>query len=152
MATTSTNRIDHMALKVNQAFIIGLLALGFVLDQPWLVAFVWLVMSVGTIWPKAGLFKRIYTDFLRPAGLLRPQPKVDEPQPHLFAQGLGALVLTGALLAFLAGADVLAWLLVAVVVVLAAINLFAGFCLGCFVYYQLARRGIRIDLRVWHAS
>jgi hypothetical protein len=29
-----------------------------------------------------------------------------------------------------------------VVVVLAALNLFLGFCAGCFVYYQLNRLGV----------
>jgi hypothetical protein len=35
------------------------------------------------------------------------------------------------------------------VVVLAAINLVAGFCLGCFFYYQLARRGVNLNLPMW---
>jgi hypothetical protein len=35
------------------------------------------------------------------------------------------------------------------VVSLAAVNLFLGFCAGCFMYYQLARRGLRPNLPTW---
>lgn len=143
--------VDYMALKVNQALIIGLLTVAFVLDQPWLVAFVGMVMLVGTIWPEAGLFKLLYAKLLRPAGLLKPDPRPDKPHPHLFAQGVGALFLVAAALAFAANGVVVGWLLVAIVVVLAAINLFAGFCMGCFFYYQLVRRGVTPNLPLWRA-
>jgi hypothetical protein len=36
--------------------------------------------------------------------------------------------------------------------VLAAINLFAGFCMGCFIYYQLARRGVDFNLATWRGA
>ena len=151
MPTPTSGRVDYTALKVNQSFIIGLLLLAFLLYQPWLVAFVGLVMLVGTVWPQAGLFKRIYSDLLKPAGLLKPDPRPDTPAPHLFAQGVGAIVLGIAVLAFAAGGVVAGWLLTALVIVLAAVNLFAGFCAGCFIYFQLARRGIQLDLPLWRA-
>ena len=50
------------------------------------------------------------------------------------------------------GAAVAGWVLAWVVVVLAGANLFLGFCLGCFLYYQLARRGFRLDLPVWKSA
>lgn len=152
MPPSSSSRVDYTALKVNQSFIIGLLLLAFLLDAVWLVAFVGLVMLVGTIWPQAGLFKRIYSDLLKPAGLLKPDPRPDIPAPHLFAQGVGAIVLGLAVLAFATGGVVLGWLLTALVIVLAAINLFAGFCAGCFIYYQLARRGIELNLPLWRVA
>lgn len=151
MSSPSTGRVDHTALKVNQSFIIGLLVLAWLFIQPWLVAFVGLVMLVGTVWPQASLFKRIYSDFLKPAGLLKPDPRPDTLAPHLFAQGVGALVLALAVLAFAAGGAVVGWLLTALVIVLAAINLFAGFCAGCFIYFQLERRGINLNLPLWRA-
>ncbi|RME80354.1 MAG: DUF4395 domain-containing protein [Caldilineae bacterium] len=141
--------VDHTALKFNQAAIITLNILAFLLDRPWLVTFVALVMLVGTLHPPASLFKQIYARILKPAGLLKPDPQHDEPQPHLFAQGLGAIFLILATVAFLAGVPLLGWILTAVVVLLAAVNLFLGFCLGCFIFYQLARRGIRLQLPQW---
>ncbi len=145
-------RVDHTALKVNQTAIIALLLLAFLLDQPWIVLFVAAVMLIGTVWPTAGLFKLLYTKFLKPSGLLKPNVQVDEPQPHLFAQGVGAIVLLVAVAAFVAGLSVLGWALSLIVVALAGVNLFAGFCLGCFFYYQLARRGYRPQLARWQPA
>ncbi len=145
-------KIDYTALKVNQASIISLLLLAFLLNQPWLVTLVALVMVVGTWWPGAGLFKLFYARLLKPAGLLQPEWVADEAQPHLFAQGVGAIFLLLSTLALLSGNALLGWLLAGIVIVLAAVNLFLGFCLGCFIYYQLARRGIRVTLPGWQAG
>jgi uncharacterized membrane protein YhaH (DUF805 family) len=132
-------KVDRTALRVNQAFIILFLALAFVLDQPWLVAFVCVVMALGTAIPQAALFQRIYRDILRPANLLRPDVHAEDPAPHRFAQGMGAAVLLAAALALFFGAPAFGWGLAFVVIALAAVNLFFGFCAGCFVYFQLAR-------------
>ncbi len=145
----SAQRIDHAALRVNQAAIIGFLVSAYLMNWSWLVAFVAVVMAVGTIWPKAGLFKYVYARVLRPLGVVKPDLKIDKPQPHLFAQGLGAIVVTAATIALVVGLPILGWALVAVVVALAAVNLFFHFCLGCFVYYQLQRRGVDVSLSQW---
>ena len=134
--------VDHSALKVNQAFIITLLVAAFVLDAEWLVVFVTAVMLIGTAFPALSLFKRVYLHVLRPAGLVKPNVIADNPEPHRFAQGFGGVVLLGAIGALYGGAATLGWALVALVVVLAALNLFLGFCAGCFVYYQLHRLGV----------
>jgi hypothetical protein len=148
----TTTQIDHTALKVNQASIIVLLVLAFLFDQAWLVALVSAVMLIGTLWPKAGLFKLLYAHVLRPVGMLRPDMMEDDPQPHLFAQGLGGVVLAASVLALGLGATMLGWLLAGIVVVLAAVNLLLHFCLGCFIYFQLARRGIRLSLPAWRTT
>ena len=134
--------VDHAALKVNQTFIIGLLILAFVLDAVWLAAFVGLVMLLGTAVPALALFQRIYRHLLRPLGLVRPHVIADNPEPHRFAQGFGGVVVALAVVALLAGQAAVGWTLAWVVVGLAALNLFLGFCAGCFVYYQLNRLGV----------
>lgn len=141
--------VDRMALKFNQASIIILLLLAFLLDWLWLVVFVMLVMAVGTIWPQAGLFKLIYERVVRPQGWLRAQIQPDNPDAHLFAQGVGALFLAVSSLALWLGNPLLGWLLAWVVILLAAVNVIFNFCLGCFIYYQLARRGVTIALPSW---
>lgn len=138
----SERKVDHSALKVNQTFIISLLLLAFVLDSVWLVVFVAAVMLVGTAVPALSLFKRVYQHVLRPAGVVKPNVIVDNPEPHRFAQGFGGIVLLGAIAALLAGAVAVGWALVGLVVLLAALNLFLGFCAGCFVYYQLHKLGV----------
>jgi hypothetical protein len=135
-------KVDQSALKVNQAFIIGLLLLAYLLNTVWLVAFVALVMLLGTAVPPLSLFKAIYQHLLKPAGLVKPQIISDNPETHRFAQGFGGVVVTLATLALFLGQALVGWVLAGLVVVLAALNLFLGFCAGCFVYYQLNRLGV----------
>ena len=140
---SEVRRVDHSALRTNQATIITLLVLAFVLDTPLLVAFVAAVMLIGTAFPEAGLFKAVYARVLRPAGLARPDVRIDNPEPHRFAQGVGGAVLAVAILSFAGGIAALGWALSWMVVALAALNLFAGICVGCLMYYQLHRLGVK---------
>jgi len=130
--------VDHSALRVNQAFIIGLLLAAFVANAPWLAALVLLVMAYGTARRQPG-FKVVYSAFLKPRGWVKPDVVTDNAEPHVFAQGFGAVVLLAATLALWSGAAVLGWALVWLVIALAALNLFIGFCAGCAVYYWLNR-------------
>ena len=132
-------RVDRTALRVNQACIVVLLTVAFVLAQPWLVLFVGLVMAIGTAEPRAALFQRLYFNGLRPAGWLRPDIVEESPLPHRFAQGMGGFVLLLATGALYGGASVAGWLLAIVVIALAAVNLLFGFCAGCFIFFQLQR-------------
>lgn len=142
MSTPKERKVDHSALRVNQAFIIGLSLLAFIVDNAWLAAFVGLVMLLGTAVPSLSLFKRIYQHALRPAGLIKPDMIVDNPEPHRFAQGFGGTVVALAVVALASGFSLLGWGLVWLVIALAALNLFLGFCAGCFVYYQLGKLGL----------
>jgi len=135
-------RVDHSALRTNQAFIITLTILAFVLGWWPLVAFVSAVMLVGTAVPSAGLFKAVYFTVLKPNGIVKPDVKIDNPEPHLFAQLVGGVVLLLATLALLLGIGWLGWGLAWFVVALAALNLFAGICVGCLMYYQFNRLGV----------
>jgi hypothetical protein len=135
-------KVDHSALRVNQSFIIGLSLLAFVLDNVWLVALVAVVMLLGTAVPTLALFKRVYLNLLKPAGLVKPDIIPDNPEPHQFAQGFGSIVLIIAVLVLFTGQTMVGWPLVGLVVLLAALNLFLGFCAGCFLYYQLHRLGV----------
>ena len=142
MSQNVSRKVDQSALRVNQAFIIGLLVTAFVVDSVWLVAFVGVVMLLGTAVPSLSLFNRIYQNLLKPTGLVKPDVVIDNPEPHRFAQGFGGVVVMAAVAALFAGLTVVGWILSAVVVTLAALNLFLGFCAGCFLYYQLNRLGI----------
>lgn len=143
MAQDTVRQVDHSALRTNQAFIIALLLVGFITNLWPLVAFVSAVMIVGTIWPGAGLFKLIYGRIFRPLNIVRLDVIPDNPEPHLFAQGLGGAFTLAGTVALLLGAPVVGWVLTWIVIVLAALNLFLGFCAGCFVYYQLNPVGVR---------
>jgi len=138
----SERKVDHSALRTNQAFIIGLLILAFVANAWPLVTFVAAAMLVGTAWPKAALFKAVYLYVLKPLKIARPDVREDNPEPHQFAQGVGGAVLAAATIAFAANAAVVGWALSWIVVALAALNLFAGICVGCMMYYWFNRLGL----------
>jgi molybdopterin converting factor small subunit len=130
-------RVDHNALRVNQGMIIALLGAAFVTDTFWVAAGVGLVMLIGSAVGRPG-FLPVYR-LLRRTPWLHPDVYEDRPEPHRFAQTLGGVVLAAATFAFLAGLPVAGWALAWVVIALAGLNLFGGFCLGCAVYYWLAR-------------
>jgi hypothetical protein len=133
-------KIDHGALKGNQLVIIVLNVVAFVLNLPWLAGLVGLVMLAGATLGRPG-FGFFYKLALRPLGLVKPEILLDNPEPHRFAQGFGGVVILAGTVSLFAGYATLGWGLVWLVVALAALNAFGGFCAGCFVYYWLTRIG-----------
>ena len=139
-------KVDHSALRVNQAGIIVTVVvavLGSALAWPLagLIPVLAVVLLLGTWRPELALFKQLYFRVLKPKRLVTPRVVEDDPRPHNFAQGLGGV--------FLAVASILILLLPAaglalalVVAVLAGVNLFFGYCLGCQIYFQLGKRGL----------
>ena len=135
------SKVDHSALRTNQAMIIALLMLAFIVDSLALIIFVCLVMFVGTVFPRLSLFKQVYLRIMRPSGLVKSEVIIDNSEPHRFAQGFGAMVLAFSVLFLILGSS-LGWILLWLIIWLAGLNLFLGFCAGCFLYYQLNRLNI----------
>jgi Domain of unknown function (DUF4395) len=136
-------KIDRSALRFNQAAIVILVSIAFLFNLNWLIALVSLVMLVGTLLPKVGLFKLTYCYVAKPLGIIKPQIINESNTPHLFAQGLGGVVLAAAfLLLNFTDQNIIGWFLSIVVVALAFINLTVNFCVGCYIYYQLTKIGI----------
>ncbi len=135
---STLQKVDHAALRVNQAFIIGLSISAFILNSNWLVLAIMLIMAYGTLRRQPG-FKLFYTGLLKLRGWVKPDVISDNSEPHVFAQGFGAVVLAIAAAALFLNVPAVGWALVWLVVALAALNLFVGFCAGCAVYYWLNR-------------
>jgi len=150
--------VDHSALKVNQAGIIVTVLVAFF--GSWalagnrllllLIPLLAVVLLLGTFAPRLALFKQLYFRVLKPAGIVKPRPVQDRPEPHNFAQGLGGVFLAiSSVLVFLPvdarttvitlGLGLAIALLVAA---LAFVNLAFGYCLGCQIYFQLGKRGL----------
>ncbi len=135
-------RVDHNAIKFNQTSLTVIAVAAFLLDQPWLVGILAVILAAGTARPQWGLFRIVYQRVALPLGWLRPHLVDDDPAPHRFAQGVGAAFLVLSRTALAAGAPVLGWASDLLVAVLAAVNVIFNFCAGCFVYYQLRRVGV----------
>ena len=138
MTSQTLQKVDHSALKTHQLIIISLNVLAFILNLPILAAFVALVMGIGSVLKVPG-FGFVYKSLLKPRGWMKPDVLDDNPEPHRFSQILGFLFMTAGSVALFLGASTLGWVLVWIVVALASLNAFGGFCVGCAVYYWLAR-------------
>jgi hypothetical protein len=141
MTLADLPKVNHAALRTNQAAIIAGLLAAFVLDSVWLVAAIGFVMLAGSAVRRPG-FLPLYR-LLSRLGWVKPEVLPDHPEPHRFAQLLGGAFLAAATAALLGGLPQLGWALAWLVIALAALNLFAGFCIGCALYYWLARAGLR---------
>ncbi|GCE30062.1 hypothetical protein KDA_55460 [Dictyobacter alpinus] len=139
----SIPRLDAHMLKFSQVCVLVLTALSFLFNAPILVLITGLALALSALVPAASPFRFIYRQILVRAGWLKPRIVEDDPAPHRFAQGIGAtFLLVASIVFFLFHAATLGWILTILVFILAAINVFVGFCAGCFVYYYLGRWGL----------
>ena len=142
MAAEILRKVDHTGLKTGQAATIILLILAFILNSTLLVALVALAQLLGALDVPYAPYRLLYQKVIKPSGVAKPNVIQDNPEPHRFAMLVGAIFNGVATLALLAGAPTLAWVLVAIVVVLANLNYWLNFCAGCWMYYQFHKLGI----------
>ncbi len=131
--------VDHSALRANQSLVILLPVLAFIFNLPWLVAITAVVMLIGSFVLHGPGFGFLYKSVLKPSGLVKADVVQDNREPHVFAQGMGGVFLTIATVLLYLGVSVVGWALSWLVIALAALNLFGGFCVGCAIYYWLNR-------------
>jgi hypothetical protein len=146
VSAASPQVVDYSALKVNQAGIILTVLVTFVgsffsLTFLALIPLLGIVLLLGTFVPQLAPFKQIYFKVLKPAGIVKPHPVQDRPEPHNFAQGLGGVFL-GIASALLFVTPIAAIALALLVAALAFVNLAFGYCLGCQIFFQLEKRGL----------
>jgi Domain of unknown function (DUF4395) len=140
-APSFPNPVDEISARLVAGGVV-LLATSYVLTGWWpLVA----VLAYGFVarvvnGPRFSPLGLVVTRWLRPRLPLAPRP-VPGP-PKRFAQGMGAALSSLALVLALLGAAPGARVVVALVVVAAALESLAGFCIGCAVFGVLMRRGI----------
>ena len=136
-------RVDAHLSKFSQACVVVLTAVAFILAQPVIVLIAAIIMALAALVPVVSPFRLLYRYVVLPLHLLKLRIVEDDPAPHRFAQGVGAVFLIAStLVLFLTHAVVVGWALDIIVFVLSGINFTVGFCAGCFVYYQLGRLGL----------
>ncbi len=133
--------VDHSAIKFAQLTITVWIVVAGALAAPWLILFLAAALTISAGSPSRSLFRLLYQRVAVPLRLIQPHLVPDDPAPHRFAQGVGAAFLGLSTLALFVGASTLGWVLAGLVAALALLNVVVGFCAGCFVYYQLSRRG-----------
>ncbi|MGH7752063.1 MAG: DUF4395 family protein [Gemmatimonadales bacterium] len=135
-------QVDHNAIKFGQVTIMAVVAVAWLLGFPWLVLVLALALLLSVAWPARGPLRLLYRHVAIPLHVIRSHLVVDEPAPHRFSQGVGVVFLAASAAALYLGAFWWGWGLAALVAVLAAVNVFWNFCVGCFLYYQLRRAGL----------
>ncbi len=139
---SSKHTVDQNDLRVNSALVVTVLITAFVIDRWELVAFQAGVLFVTMLHPSFGPYIALYRHILRPAGIVKPDLRVDNLEPHRFAALFGTIVASSGAYLLATGRSVAGWGLVWLLISLAGAG-FAGWCAGCFTYYMMNRLGLR---------
>lgn len=134
------NPVNEYAARITAGLVVLLSAATLLTGFGWglgiIAAGFWLRVLFGPrISPLAQLSVKVLTPRLGKTRLV-PGP------PKRFAQGIGAAVSTAAAVLLAVGLAPAAWILLAVLIVAASLEAFAGFCLGCAIFGFLQRRGL----------
>lgn len=134
------NPVNEYAARITAGLVVVLSVVTLLTGFGWglgvIAAGFWLRVLFGPrISPLARLSVKVLTPRLGKSRLV-PGP------PKRFAQGIGAAMSTAAAVLLAAGLAPAAWILLAVLIVAASLEAFAGFCLGCAIFGFLQRRGL----------
>lgn len=138
---TFPNPVNDYAARSTAGLVVVLAVVTIIVDHPVLYAvlalgFALRVMSGPTLSP----FGQLSVRFIVPK-IWRKTKLVPGP-PKRFAQTIGLVLTTVALILSLAGAGVAAQITVGLVVVAATLEVVLGFCLGCTIFGFLQQRGV----------
>ena len=134
------NPVNEYAARITAGLVVVLALATLVTGWGWGL----LLIAIG-FWLRVLFGPRISPLALLSVKVLAPRlgrVKLVPGPPKRFAQGLGAALSTTAAVLFLAGAAPAAWALLAMLIVAASLEAFAGFCLGCAIFGFLQRRGL----------
>lgn len=127
--------IDRRAPRTNQAVVGALSLVAVVTGAEWLVALLALQLLVGLRFGRQYCLPCVfYFEVLQPRF---GEGELEDARAPRFANILGAAFLSGATLAFLAGAAVVGWALAGLVAALALLAATTGFCMGCWMYARI---------------
>jgi hypothetical protein len=141
MSTTTSHDIPLPIVRLNRwTLVVGILV-GLATRQPLVTTLLFALLLPATlIGQRASLIfqvgKRLF------ARQIPTAPREDR-RLQRFNNAIATLLLGAAQIAFLAGAPLLGWALALLVAVAAALAL-AGFCIGCFFYYQFKLQRFRL--------
>jgi hypothetical protein len=134
LTPTPARSIDPRGQRFGAAVSVAILAVAFVLDQPWIAVLVGLNLLVaatlGTRWFLPG---RAWPLIRRALRLGPTEP--EHEYPPRFAQALGGAFLALAAAAFLLGATPVGWTLTGAVAGLQTLLAATGICVGCRLYF-----------------
>ena len=130
--------IDARGPRFSATITTVLLAIAFVLHAPAVIAFQWVVFGIAAFYsPPKSPYAFLYKEFVQPR-LHGPVPSEDL-RPVRFAQLVGFIFASVALIGAISGVGALFTGAVALCLVAAFLNAAFNFCLGCQTYLLLVR-------------
>jgi hypothetical protein len=133
--TPPARRVDPRGQRFGAGLSAVILAAALVADQTWVVAIVALLLFASSAFgTRYWLLGRPWP-LVRRALRLGPPAELEHEYPPRFAQALGFIALSLALIAFVLGAPIVGWLLVAAVIGLQTLLAATGICVGCRLYF-----------------
>lgn len=135
------NPVNETSARVVAAGVVLQCAVLLVVREPLLLAplawgFAARVLTGPTLSPLGQFATRVVTPRLPVEHRFVPGP------PKRFAQGIGAALSIGAVIAWMAGAPGLALVLIGAILVAATLESVLAFCLGCVIFNRLMRVGL----------
>lgn len=135
---SSLTLIDARGPRFGAAITVVLLSLALAFNQPLLVLLQAIVFGIGaTLGPQRTPYALIYKKVVKPR--LSGDVPTEDVRPPQFAQAVGLIFATFALLGAAAGADLVFTIAVGFALAAAFLNAAFDFCLGCEMYLLLTR-------------
>ncbi len=128
-------------VKLNRWTLVVGLTTGLVLQQPLFTTALWLILLAAVlVGQRASLIfqvgQRLFAKQI-------PTAEREDRRLMRFNNSIAVFLLTLAQVAFVAGAPIVGWILAGMVIVAASVAL-AGFCVGCFLYFQFRLNRYRL--------
>ena len=120
-------------VKLNRVVLLVGIAAAIALQLPIVTTVLFFIILLAVIYGKKGSF--IFFIGSRLFAKQNLTAEKEDPKLMRFNNSIAAILLGGAQIAFLLGAPLAGWILSGFVAVAAAIAL-AGFCFGCFLFFQ----------------
>ena len=133
--------VDHAEIKMGQLLTIVFSGAALVLQSTVPLILLGLVFLLSGSVRAISPFTLLYRGVVRPLRLMRSDYRLDNIQPHKFGQLIGALTVVLAVGLIESGYAMAGWTVVVALILLTAIS-YAGWCVGCFLYYQINRLGM----------
>jgi hypothetical protein len=139
--TDCTTLIPLPIVRLNRlTILLGVIA-GYVLHAPFVTTILFVIVALAAFFGRrASLIYRVGTLVLRPSEL---QSDGEDPRLMRFNNALAAIILGAAQLAFVFHAPLIGWIFSGLAALAAAVAL-AGFCFGCFLFYQFKLNRARL--------
>ena len=141
MSAIDNRDIPVPIVRLNRwMLVVGILA-GLALQQPLVTTLLFAILLPATvIGQRASLIFQVGKRFF---ARQLPTAEREDRRMQRFNNSIATILLGAAQIAFLAGAPTVGWTLALMVAAAAAIAL-AGYCIGCFLYYQLKLQRFRL--------